>query len=267
MQISLTNIIIIDLLPEDELQTGLALLRRLQDELSSVDFRLVAYKKVQTEAELDAFLLHVRAMARVGCKPIIHIECHGDEARGLKLRRGYFSWSRLLAHLQKINLIAKNNLVLFISGCYGTAVLPTVDITKPSPFRLLISSNSTVKAGFIQDKVGVFYIELMATSDVRAAAASIEPAFRVSPAEYFFISAFAMYVRHQSHRKARQARLERLVDRIGFSGVDRTAARRQMRAALRDHESAFIKYGAIFLHGQQYFSYSDFIRAFPSAAA
>jgi len=264
---NLTNIIVIDLLPASELQTGLGLVRHLQDNLTPEQFRSVAYKAIETEADLDAYFIHVRTKARIGCKPVIHIECHGDQAQGLRLSRGHFPWERLLGHLQKINRLSGNNVVLFLSGCYGTGILRSLDITKPCPFLILVSSDEEVKAGFIQDNVGSFYVKLLQSRDFKLAARGISPNFRAGHAELLFVSAFASYIKDHSTAKTRQYRLDKLLTDLSPLSEHRSATRKQIRVALRDDRSVFEKYGRVFLHGSPSFTYSDFERSFRASAA
>lgn len=263
----ISNIVILDVLPKDHLQTGIGLLQHLQDHLSAQEFRLVAYKKIRTEADIECYLLHIRSMARVGCKPVIHIECHGHKERGIKLENGYFKWSRLLEHLRKINSLADNNLVLFLSSCYGGSVINALDITKPCPFLLLASSDEEVQAGFIQDTVGRFYVQLVQSADFRSAAKVLAPKFCVKHAELVFIAAFASYMKDHANAKARQRRLDELVTRLAPDATNRALARKQMRLALGNHRAAFESLGRQFLHGRQHFSYEEFERAYITNSA
>lgn len=262
-----TNIIVVDLLPEDELQTGLGLVRHLQDKLDAKSYRSVGYAKIRTEAELETYLLHIRSMARLGCKPVVHIECHGDEARGLRLEHGHFKWSRLLQHLSKINVIAKNNVVLFLSGCYGTGILGAVEITRPCPFLALISADDEVSAGFIQDRVGLFYERLLAGVDFKTSMQIILPAFRPTHAELLFTQAFAAYLKNHFPQKVRQARLERVLSFVAPSEAIRPVVRKQMRMMLMDNRGTLERLGRVFLHEKQHFTYDDFVRALGRSAA
>jgi hypothetical protein len=267
MGVTFTNIIILDLLPESELQTGLGLLRHLQDSLPAERQRCIAYEKIRTEADIDTYLFHVRSMARRGCKPIIHIECHGDEQEGLRLKSGYFGWPRLLGHLQKINFLAKNNVVLFLAGCHGTKILSALDITKPSPFFVLISSDEEVKAGFIKDVTGHFYERLFDVSDFKTAAKILAPNFRITHAELFFLQAFAAYLRDHGSSRSRQLRLENILSFVQPSNSNRAVVRNIMREILKDNKRSFERLGKVFLHGRRNLGYEEFLRAHAARAA
>ena len=267
MGLTFTNIAILDLLPEDQMQTGLGLLRHLQDTLPAERKRCIAYQKIRTEAEIDTYLFHIRSMARRGCRPIIHIECHGDEKEGLRLKCGYFGWPRLLRHLQKINFLAKNNLVLFLAGCHGTNILQALDILKPSPFSVLISSDEKISAGFIKDVTGRFYEQLFDASEFKAAVRILSPNLRVTHAELFFLQIFAAYLREYGSSKSRQHRLENILSCVRPDHSTRALVRKTTREFLKDNKQSFERLGKVFLHGRSNFAYEEFIRAYLASAA
>ena len=267
MGLKFTNIVILDLLPEAGLQTGIGLLRHLQDTLPVERQRYLAYERIRTEADIDRYLFHIRSMARQGCKPIIHIECHGDEEEGLRLTSGHFGWTRLLKHLGKINFLTKNNVVLFLAGCHGTNILRALEITQPSPFLVLISSDEEVKAGFVKDVTGVFYQRLFDASDFKVAAKILAPHFRTTHAELFFLQVFAAYLREHGSNRRRQFRLENILSYAQPDHRSRAVVRQSVRKLLKENRQSFERLGEIFLHGRRKFSYEDFLRAYAATAA
>lgn len=69
--------------------------------------------EISTRQELFETLQEIaRLTKKVGLKPIIHFDMHGNKHLGLESNptREYTSWSELVVWLRKINIRAKNNL-------------------------------------------------------------------------------------------------------------------------------------------------------------
>ncbi|KUJ54633.1 MULTISPECIES: hypothetical protein [Chryseobacterium] len=70
----------------------------------------------------------------------LHFEVHGDN-NGLELQSGEeVDWSEILPYFEKINILYKNNLSIYLAVCEGNAVLRKVNPFSRSPFAYIVGS-------------------------------------------------------------------------------------------------------------------------------
>ncbi|KQK26038.1 hypothetical protein AR438_10685 [Chryseobacterium aquaticum] len=70
----------------------------------------------------------------------LHFEIHGDRD-GIKLQNGEeVDWSEILPYFEKINVLYKNTLSIYLAVCEGNALLRKVNPFSRSPFAFILGS-------------------------------------------------------------------------------------------------------------------------------
>lgn len=94
--------------------------------------------------------------------PIIQIDAHGHEYRGLKVsEKEYVSWARLRYLLSEINSATSNCLTVFLPVCYSYKVLEDMNIHTPAIASVLLYSNGKIIDGEILGKLPKVYERLL----------------------------------------------------------------------------------------------------------
>lgn len=124
-------------------------------------------------------------------KPIIHIECHGDEEKqGLILNpsKELITWNELETPLRKINIVLKNSLLITLGVCYGSELQIITDIEKPASFFGLITPKEKIYNTEILQGYNEFYQSILYDKNLVKAVNLLKnnPKFVVYGAEKFF---------------------------------------------------------------------------------
>lgn len=256
------TLIIIDALGEDDLQTGIHLRDDMRDATEVSRPGYCQYFKVESESHFFTVLEKINEHTKNGFRPILHIEAHGDKDSGIRIAASgeFVSWSKLLPKLQEINGNSKNNLGVVMAACFGLNALRPLRIEDPCPFYFLIGSEFEVPAGYIDDALKEFYIELNRQNSLDDAMMKIDAKFRQFHAEKFFFVTFAKYMKNACMGAGAQRRVERLLTEVVQSGSITNRAtlrtlRKNAKAFVRLQEHAFNKLSSRFLHGRKSISY------------
>jgi hypothetical protein len=147
-----SKILIFDLLPAEETQTGVLLhqaLAPLPSQLGRpvvVEHRAIASRHDLANA-LDGALHEV---VYEGHTPLLHFECHGNPD-GLELRAAneFIPWDELSPRLTELNIATRLNLFVGLSACYGAYLVHEarveVGVILDSPlWQILGNSNGEV---------------------------------------------------------------------------------------------------------------------------
>lgn len=254
-----THVFIIDGLTSGDLQTG----RRLYEDLRDLSYNdanaaAVEYRRVATSGELLQALVEIEDCAQLGCKPIIHFECHGDADEGLQIgdSRDMVRWDSIEPLLRRINLASKCNLGVVMAACYGLYAITPLKIHRPTPFFFLVGPQDKVTAGTLRHEMPSFYQTLFRTGNLEAALACV-PSCRPYHAERFLAVSFGKYLKRGCIGDGRLKRVEAVLTQLMWGGGLRNRA--QMRAArrmLKEHTKAdangpaFTRYAKTFLAGR-----------------
>lgn len=263
-------VIIIDALGEADLQTAIHLRDALWDASPEIPAEYCKYFKVLSSSDLFAVLDEVCDQVKMGLKPIVHIEAHGDEHEGMLIAGSNekIAWSLLLTTLRTINVHSGNNLGVVVASCFGLYLIESLSIHEPCPFFFLIGSDREVAAGEIDRVMKLFYLQLHASGSLDKAMNEVDADFKQFHAEYFFYKTFAGYMKRACMGAGAQRRLERLLTGVVERGgaVNRDSLRRYRAAArkfIRQPEDAFERYASRFLHGRNKVPFvllNDFVR-------
>ncbi|PEH80351.1 hypothetical protein [Burkholderia gladioli] len=254
-----SHVFIIDGLTTGELQTG----RQLYDDLLDLGYNeagsaSVEYRRVASSGEVLQALEEIVEYARLGCKPIIHFECHGDADGGLQVggSRDMVSWESIEPLLRRINLASKCNLGVVMAACYGLYAITPLKIHRPTPFYFLIGPQDEVTAGALRNEMPAFYRTLFRTENLDAALASV-PSCRLYHAERFLAVSFGRYLKRGCIGNARLKRVENVLTQLVLGGgVQNRAQMRTARKVLKQRTKAdangptFTRYAGTFLAGR-----------------
>lgn len=155
--------IIIDLVPDDELQTGRNIEENLLDFINIRQSGLYCKRyRCNNESEFLHMLNHImKGLVEKGEIPYIHIEGHGSK-ESLKLLDGSFiEWSTIFSHFRDINILSKNNLFFSSGACQSAYAFKAATITEPCPVFGLLAPEQEVQAGGVLDGFIAFYKRLI----------------------------------------------------------------------------------------------------------
>ncbi len=152
-------IAIIDLVPEDELQTGRKLEENINDYINEYELKYACelYKCVDRSQFTDTLNTIKQRLIDTGKIPLIHIEGHGSKEGISTPDKDIILWSDLFKLLREINLLAQNNLFVSSGACLSGYAMKEVKILEPSPLVCLLAPVQEVQAGKVIDAFSVFY--------------------------------------------------------------------------------------------------------------
>lgn len=169
------KIIIIQSLDDTESRTGELLYSFIYDKLEKnydgIGLELV---NIEYAAEFQMFMEKLAAETKKGLCPIIHIECHGDEHKGLEFKNGSeLSWEELSSELLNLNVATDFNLFLTISACYGLYFISQLNPLKPAPTWGVVGPSDTVYPDELLAGFKMFYKCFLETLDFDYASESL----------------------------------------------------------------------------------------------
>jgi hypothetical protein len=155
--------IIIDLVPDNELQTGKAIEDNLIDFIIEEKSELYCERyKCGNASELIAELNKIKQrLVDKGEISYIHIEGHGSKET-VRLPDGSFiKWSTVFELFREINILCKNNLFFSSGACQSAYAFNAATITEACPVFGLLAPEQKVSAGSVQDGFIAFYRSLI----------------------------------------------------------------------------------------------------------
>jgi hypothetical protein len=212
--------------------------KRIQEDLLPyLDEENLRYKTFEprTATELLDYLQNIAREGRVGLRPILHLDVHGDDEHGIKIAPSgeFIPWSKLVAALREINVAIDNNLCVISCACYSIKAAYEVTISEPCPFYMFIAPREEVSSSFLEDNVFRFYKSAFQTSDFYGAyERHLAQGFLFHYCERMLLYQFVKYVRDYCIGKKGQPRREELLTKVIEAGQ---APNRQQRRKKR-HE-------------------------------
>lgn len=248
-------IYILDGLNSSDMQTARRLYEELLDLRYSEDTPIIKYLTVYRRDDLFRALGEIYGECTIGCKPIIHIEAHGDKEDGILLRdpTSRVSWIELVNELRSINVATKNHTGLVLAACNGLyAIRPIKDLNSPTPFYFLIGSDGKVGANEIDEHMKIFYKKLIQSNSLTEAMIELEESFQLFLAEKYFLLTMARYFKNGCVGRGKRERVERLVTELrkDDSSINRYTLRAQrkfLKQAVRPSIALYNQYAQSFL--------------------
>jgi hypothetical protein len=184
----------VESLTDDDTHTGRRLRENLQDLLAARSIKLrVVLRSPRTRAEFLAVLEELRAsVAATGLNPILDIECHGDDDRGLQLADSEFvPWEELKAKLEAVNLAGRCHMILVLGCCYGAYFGRVGRLYERAAFNAYIAPTDSIAAGTLENGLRAFYAELFSSFDITSAIDAMRAA--APDFGYVFLTAYGLF--------------------------------------------------------------------------
>lgn len=169
---------IIDLVPENELQTARQMEENLKDYIAAAGSGLFCKRYCCcTESELFEALNEIECRLREqGEISYVHIEGHASKDL-LQLPDGStVDWSRVFERFRTINVLSKNNLFFSSGACESAFALRAARITEPCPVFGLLAPEQEVTAGGVIAGFTAFYKSLIESENLNDAFAAFAEA-------------------------------------------------------------------------------------------
>lgn len=227
---SFHKIHIIQSLRDSDLKTGKHLYEDMKSWLMFSDSTIkLAFHSVKNKLELlSVFSVIENEIQKNGLIPLLHIDAHGSE-NGIVLSSPCdfyecINWRNLKKYFEKINILAKNNLVVILALCFGINILKIIQIFDRSPIYASIAPNIDVTNLEVEEGYQAFYQEAFRSLNVNNAMKALNSKLK-DPRKHFhwlstedlFISACKNYIKKHNTAKARLQRAENIVTRFNAS--------------------------------------------------
>jgi hypothetical protein len=184
----------VESLTEDDVHTARRLRENLQDLLTARSRKLrVVMRSPISRAAFFETLEELRASVdSSGLNPILDIECHGDDERGLILAdQTWVPWHELKSKLEVINLASRCNLVLVLGCCFGAYFGRAGRLHERAAMNAYIAPTDKIDVRVLEAGLHAFYAELFTSLDITRAIdamRSAAPAFN-----YLFSTAYGIF--------------------------------------------------------------------------
>jgi len=155
--------VIIDLVPESEMQTARHIEENLLDAINAGNSDLFCERhRCETQDELIFVLDKVKKrLTDKGEVSYIHIEGHGSRESIILLDGSEVSWGVVFEHFREINILSKNNLFFSSGACQSAYGFKAATITKPSPVFGMLAPEQVIDTGSVLDGFIAFYTSLI----------------------------------------------------------------------------------------------------------
>jgi len=237
--------------------------RRLMEDLEQIRIATHAVHlerhDIATRQELICCLRNIARAAKKGVRPILHLDMHGDDRRGLEIpaSQEFAAWRDVNSWLQKINISSKNNLCVVAAACFGLNLIAPISVLKPVPFYCLIASRSSIELGYVERNIVPFYRVLLQQGSLQQAIQEINKHFELFHCEKMLAITLARYIKTACKGSALRGRTERLITEALAAGTPRSKEslrqlRRFLRANLQPSDELVKRYAERFLIGKSF---------------
>lgn len=238
MNATFNQILIVDSLPEGQLNTAARLFADAQDWAQVIGGvpHIASVRVPSSGAFLDLLAQLAQQASREPYVPLLHIECHGGEG-GLEFADGsWLTWNDMKPAFVNLNVATRLNLITVVAACHGGAIASFVRAEHRAPFWAFLAPKRQISAGDLETALSSFYQALLTRSSERAMSA-----LRATQAgdEFWQLSAQTIYrlivegyAECHLTQEAVQQQAERLRARAAAHGAVWSQA--QIEAMIRD---------------------------------
>lgn len=246
------GIIVLDAVPEGELNTA----RRLTEDLKDIacyvaDGLQVRYIRIDTIDALNVGISEVLdEIKNNGLKPWLHLEGHGllDQS-GFELAGGeHCSWDQLKELITPLNIALGLNLILILATCFGGSFARSIRTSDRAPVLGLIGPTREVKIGEIERVFPAFYrtffesLSLKKAIEVLSSGVPKDLYYRTTATQFFY-DVWKSYKKVQCTEQELNNRARRMYREAKSKKLQRTPSIGNLKRLLRSQESAlFEKY-------------------------
>jgi hypothetical protein len=220
------HVVIVQSLESHETQTGGQMADFIDVEMQSLGLP-VSVELIHCESYVEFLRLmsQLEADGERGMRPIVQIECHGDQEEGLEFANSsMLSWNDLSAALSRVNIATRFNLVAIVSACFGAYFSSHMAPIEPAPCYALISPTAEIKPYELRTGLQGFYREFLRSPDVGEAVRQLRQqrlsagTWFAAAAEQWFEQTLVQYVEERCSRRASIERAAQLNDRWRAAG-------------------------------------------------
>lgn len=258
------SIFIIDGLADNDLQTAKRLYEDLKIKISTTNYGHCYYRKVNDSLALFNVLNEILERVKLGLRPIIHIEAHGDMTNGLQIsgKNDFVSWKNLLVALQRINKNSFNNTGLSLPLCYGLDILRDIDIEQPSPFLFIVAPSGIIKAGIVESTMIHFYTDILQNRSLESAKPIIIKSLHIIFSEQIFHVIFMQIFKNKFVGKGKESFINHILTELSINKKinpieDIKGSRKSIKTLTSQPDFFFKKYGKKFMHGKMNFDFNE----------
>ena len=245
------TIVILDAIPEGELNTA----RRLREDLEDISYYIaqnliVRYYRINNISDLELGINEIwKEIKAEGIKPWLHLEGHGisDESGFVFANKTTAcSWTKLKKIITPINIELNLNLMLILATCFGGSFASAIETTDRAPVLGLIGPAREVTAGEIQSAFSIFYKTFFTTLSLGQALDALDQEtssglyYRIT-AEKFFYLVWSSYKRNYCTEEALDERAKRLHQQCQRMNLPKHVSVRQIKQDLQVRDSDFFK--------------------------
>lgn len=194
------TIVVVDAIPDWELNTARRLHGHLLDIANSVEGLDVRYSRVNTLQDLASLISALTREVAHGVLPSLHIEAHGfaDERGFLTAQNEPCLWEAFKDMVTPLNVATNLNLMVMMAACYGGSFARAIRTTDRAPVWGVLGPTRDVTAGQIEDGFSAFYSaifqEVSEFSPFRALAEHVpRGTYHLTTAEEFFYQVWINY--------------------------------------------------------------------------
>ncbi|MNU88225.1 hypothetical protein D3C71_780310 [compost metagenome] len=239
MTANFNQILIVDSLPDGELNTARRLFADVRDWAQAIgQMPHVANVRISSgRAFLDLLSQLAHQASRNPYVPLLHIECHGQE-EGLEFADGSsLTWTDMKPSFVALNVATRLNLITVVAACYGGAIASFVRAEQRAPFWAFLAPKRRISAGDLEMSLSAFYQALLRTRSselamdaLRATRAGDE--FWQLTVQTIYRLIVESYAENHLTQEAVQRLAERLLVRAEEQGVAWSQA--ELEAMIRD---------------------------------
>lgn len=237
--------------------------RRLVEDLEQIRIAThavrIEHHNIATQRELVSCLQYIARAAKKGVRPILHLDMHGDDRRGLEIpaSREFATWRDVNSWLQKINISSKNNLCVVVAACFGLNLVAPISVIQPAPFYCLIASRYSFDLGYFEQNMIPFYRVLLQQGSLQNAIQEIDEHFELFHCEKILAITLARYIKTACKGSALKGRTEGLISEALAAGIPRSKQslkllRQFFRANLQPSDALVRRYAERFLIGKSF---------------
>jgi hypothetical protein len=241
--------VIIDLVPDEEMQTARHIEENLLDEINAGNSGLFCERhKCETKNDLiDVFNKIKKRLKEKEEVSYIHIEGHGSKESLKLLDSSLIPWSSIFEHFREINILCKNNLFFSSGACQSAYALKAATITKPSPIFGMLAPEQEVEAGSVLDGYIAFYKSLIRNESLNEAFKAFADVtngkqYALIFSQSLFKKAAYKYITKNCMGKGRRERLESvLTQAVSSKDVQVKQTRKLLKKELNKPQARSLK--------------------------
>lgn len=162
------SIVLVKSLENHEVDTSTVLKEFIE---GNEGYNTEVFKLLQIEAHnAEGFKTLVNdliAPAKQGMRPILNLDCHGNERDGLIFKDdSVISWEELAECLRPLNQASQFNLIVILSCCFGAHFMSGLGVIQAAPCAFIVAPTHEINSGEIIAGLFSFYDSLFKTFNI-----------------------------------------------------------------------------------------------------